>query len=74
LCFTLKLSDLPKNSLLARQFAIRKTAIEISCPVSISVGKSLIVGAIAIEFEQEEIDDTEALRALTQYAEKISGL
>ena len=74
LCFTLKLSDLPKNSLLARQFAIRKTAIEISCPVSISVGKSLIVGAIAVEFEQEEIEDTEAIRALSQYAEKISGL
>jgi hypothetical protein len=74
LCFTLKLSDLPKSSLLARQFAIRRTATEISCPVSFLVGKSLIVGAIAVEFEQDEIDDTEALRALTQYAEKISGL
>jgi hypothetical protein len=31
-------------------------------------------GAIAVEFEQDEIDDVEAIRALSQYAEKISGL
>jgi hypothetical protein len=74
LCFTLKLPELPPKSLLARQLKTRGTNLQISCPVSISVGKSLIVGAIAVEFEQDEIDDTEALRALTQYAEKISGL
>ena len=74
LCFTLKLSELPKKSLLARQLKARKTELQISCPVSFYVGKDLIVGAIAVEFDHEEIEDIEVLRALGGYAEKIAAL
>lgn len=74
LCFTLKLSELPQNSLLARQLKNRETKLQISCPVSFSVGKNLIVGAIAVEFEHEEIEEIEVLRALGKYAEKIAAL
>ena len=74
LCFTLMLPELPPKSLLARQLKNRGANLQISCPVSFSVGKNSIVGAIAVEFNHAEVDDTEAFRALSQYAEKISGL
>jgi hypothetical protein len=74
LCFTLNLSELPPKSLLARQFKNRGTNLQISCPVKFLVDQSIVYGAIAVEFEQDEIDDVEAIRALSQYGEKISGL